>query len=75
MEKYYFPSLIIYNIYFLLSVHVLQTMEVSVWNSFKQPPILKADIGSGDAQGRDMQGHSCLCGHFKRDSIPAEMVL
>lgn len=81
MEKYYFPSLIMYNIYFLLSVHVLQAMGINVWNSFKQPSILKADTGSGDARGRDMQGHSYLCGDFKRDragaphSIPAEMVL
>lgn len=39
----------------------------------------KIDIGSGDAQGRHMQGHGCLCGNFKRDSagaphsIPEEM--
>lgn len=41
----------------------------------------KIDIGPGDAQGRGMQGHSCLCEEFKRDSpggphsILAEMVL
>lgn len=41
----------------------------------------KIDTGSGDAQGKDMQGHSCLCGDFRGDSagaphsIPTEMVL
>lgn len=41
----------------------------------------KLGIESGDAQGRDMQGHGCLRRDLKRDSagaphsIPAEMVL